>query len=116
LNKDFLTLRKIIQAVEDNMRKAIAASLFLLAAILSLSNIGCSQSLDSCPVQWVSASQGSIPYGAVICGHDRPAPLHGSGSFLYLISTSKRLSLSIAPTSGSMRHVHDQKLKRRPKI
>ncbi|MHC1688545.1 MAG: DUF3421 domain-containing protein [Methanothrix sp.] len=60
------------------MRKIIALSLFLLTAILSLSSTVSSQNLDSCPVQWVSASYGGIPYGAVVCGHE------SDGTPLYL--------------------------------
>ncbi len=60
------------------MIKVIVASLFLLAAIVLSSDIGCSQSSDSCQVQWVSDSDGGIPYGAVVCGNE------ADGTPLYL--------------------------------
>ena len=60
------------------MRKAIATSIFLLGVIALLSNIGGSQSSNSCQVQWVFDSDGGIPDGAVICGNE------ADGTPLYL--------------------------------
>ncbi len=59
------------------MRKAISLTLFLMVAMVAISSLVCSQNLDSCPVQWVSDSQGGIPDGAVACGQEADgAPLY----------------------------------------